>query len=132
MECLNLEMLLARSGTSATRRASSLVLAGEEAGPRDVLSALLDAHVRVAADVAEDGVHAGQLDARADDRVVLVGHRVEVGHAAALLQDLVVRRSEQAVGEAVPAEKEQFWILSLVSITLRSQLQGHQTASGFV
>ena len=75
--------------------------------------------MRVAADVAEDGVHAGQLDARADDRVVLVGHRVEVGHAPALLQDLVVRGSEQAVREAVPAEKEEFWSLSLVSITLR-------------
>ena len=60
--------------------------------------------VRVAADVAEDGVHTGQLEAGADDRVVLVGHGVEVGHAAALLQDLVVGRREQAVGEPVPAE----------------------------
>ena len=59
--------------------------------------------MRVAADVAEDGVHAGQLGPGADDRVVLVGHRVEVGHAAALLQDLVVGRREQAVREAVPA-----------------------------
>ena len=82
----------------------SLVLAGEEAGLGDVASALLDGDVGVAADVAEDGVHAGQLLARADDRVVLVGHRVEVGHAAALLQDLVVRRSEEAVRQAVPAK----------------------------
>ena len=86
-------------------RASSLVLAGEEAGPRDVLSALLDAHVRVAADVAEDGVHAGQLATGADDRVVRVRHRVEVRHAPALLEDLVVGRREQAVREAVPAKK---------------------------
>ena len=85
---------------------ASLVLAGEEAGLGDVSSVLLDGDVGVAADVAEDGVHAGQLLARADDRVVLVGHRVEVGHAPALLKDLVVRRREQAVRQAVPAKEE--------------------------
>ena len=84
----------------------SLVLAGEEAGLGDVSPVLLDGDVGVAADVAEDGVHAGELLARADDRVVLVGHRVEVGHAPALLKDLVVRRREQAVRQAVPAKEE--------------------------
>ena len=87
--------------------ATPLVLAREEARLGDVAAALLDAHVRVAADVAQDGVHAGQLDAGADDGVVLVRHRVEVGHAPALLQDLVVGRREQAVGETVPVEEEE-------------------------
>ena len=45
----------------------------------------------------------GESVSRADDRVVVPRHRVEVGHTFAVLQDLVVGRGEQAVGEAVSA-----------------------------
>ena len=56
----------------------------------------------VRADVPEDAVHAVEAGAGADARVVIVGHGVEEGDAAAGLQDLVVGGSKQAVGQAVP------------------------------
>ena len=57
--------------------------------------------VGVAADVPEDVVHAQEGGAGADHRVVHVGERVEEGDAGALLQDLIVGRREETVGEAV-------------------------------
>ena len=57
--------------------------------------------VRVAANVPEDVVHAEERFAGADGRVVDIGKSVEEGDARALVQNLVVRRREEAVGEAV-------------------------------
>ena len=47
-------------------------------------------------------VHALERDAGADLSEVVEGERVEEGHAAARLQDLLVRRREQAVRQTVP------------------------------
>ena len=78
---------------------------------------VLDVDVGVAAYVSEDPVHAEEGLTGADDGVLLVGHGVEEGDAATLLQHLVVSRSEQAVGQAVPAarrgKKPQFQTPSL-------------------
>jgi len=80
---------------------------------------LSDAHVRVRADVSQDGVHAEQSDARADARVVLVGHCVEERDATAALQYAVVGGGEEAVGKAVPVEERiAMLIFSFVDIFL--------------
>ena len=64
------------------------------------LNSNLDVGVR--ANVSEDGVHAEQVLARADPGVVGPGHGMEVGDALALLQDLVVGRRKQTIGQSVP------------------------------
>lgn len=80
-----------------------LVGAGKEARPLDHLASggVLDVDVGVAADVPEDPVHAEQGPAGTDDRVLFVSHGVEERDASALVQDLVVGRSEQTVRQAV-------------------------------
>ena len=55
--------------------------------------------------VPEDPVHAEEALAGADARVVVVGHRVEEGHARAALQDLVVGGRKEAIRQAVPATR---------------------------
>jgi hypothetical protein len=49
----------------------------------------------------ENVVHAEQGLSRADEWVVVVGESVEEGDALALIDDLVVRRGKQTVGQAV-------------------------------
>ncbi len=75
-------------------------------------SALLIFYFCVRSNVPEDAVHAGQLVSGADDWVVVKGESMEERDAAALAQDLVVRRRKQAVGQAIPKKVAFFFLFS--------------------